>query len=337
MVKAYLILLVIIDHNNFSRDFIGPFLDGFTFHVVGFFSLYYMNKYDQKQNYTGLILKQVVRYLYPYILFVITLSIAIYVKESPDLVLHVSVTLKALYSGNYLFLKQSTHMYLLWFLPVFVSFVFLDRLYKGYSEGYPKLLFFLLFILFVCVPFIPNNMRITMPMGILTAFYILFLAVIIKFLYINYISNLKIKIRVLGLLFVFILIKLLQIKLNFSQEIGFLQVSTITEPLGFVINSLESIIGVLLVYAISSIPLKGFLNDVGKYSLQIYLFHAFFAAFIYKILIFTFNEHNVLIWLASIILTAGVSTVVAVKTMKNRMLLRYLFPKDFNTLIVGNK
>ena len=176
-----------------------------------------------------------------------------------------------------------------------------------------------------------------MPMGILTAFYILFLAVIIKFLYINYISNLKIKIRVLGLLFVFILIKLLQIKLNFSQEIGFLQVSTITEPLGFVINSLESIIGVLLVYAISSIPLKGFLNDVGKYSLQIYLFHAFFAAFIYKILIFTFNEHNVLIWLASIILTAGVSTVVAVKTMKNRMLLRYLFPKDFNTLIVGNK
>lgn len=337
MAKAYFILLVIIDHNNLSRYFIGDFLEGLTFHVVGFFSLYYMNEYDKKQCYTDLILKQVVRYIYPYALFVISLSVVIYFQKAPDLSSHIAVTLKALYSGNYIFLKQSTNMYLLWFLPAFVSFVFLDKLYKGYAEKYNKPMFLGLFCLFISIPFLPESIDKIMPMGLLAACYILFLTVVIKFLYITYISTLEIKVRVFVVLLAFIIIKLIQIELNLSQEIGFLKVAVITDVPAFVINTLESVVGVLLVYAVSSIPLYGFLNAMGKYSLQVYLFHAFIAVFISKILDLSFNEYNFITWLVSILLTAGFSTVLSMNIMKNKVFLRYLFPKDFNVLIFGNK
>lgn len=337
IVKAYLILLVIIDHNDMSRSYIGSFLDGFTFHVVGFFSLYYMNQEYDKQSFRSLLFKQGVRYLYPYLFFVITLSFVVYLTGFFELSAHAWTTLQALFTGNYLLLKQSTNMYLLWFLPAFVSFVFLEKSYKTYAAKFPIKMFLCLLALFLYIPFVPDFIQSALPLGVLTACYILLLTVVIKYLYLGLISKLDVYLSIALVLLVFIFIKAIQIQLNLIQEVGFLQVTSIEEPIPLIVNALESVVGVLLVYVVSSVNFGRFMEWMGKYSLQVYLFHAFIALFVYKVLSTFFNDLSLYVWLISIMGTALISTIISLKAMNNRVLLRYLFPKDVNVLLWGTK
>lgn len=335
MAKAYFILLVIIDHNNLSRVFIGDFLQGFTFHVVGFFSLYLINQNENQQNYVGLMSKSVVRYLYPYTLFVIGLSLVMYLAQPSDLASQAILVLKALYTGNYIYLKQSTNMYLLWFLPAFVSFVCLVEIYKKARRLYPNTILLCIFTMFLVIPFFSVNMQQLFPLGGMTACYILTLAVVINYLYTKFRCIDK---TILFILFpLFILVKYFQVKLNLTQEIGFLVVTTIEEPIPLIFNALESIFGVLLVFYISALHENRFMNTMGRYSLQVYLLHAFVAVAVWSSLRILLDSDTMISWLITISLTALSSTYLAIKIMNNKLLLRYLFPKDFKTLSLGVK
>lgn len=330
IVKGLLIILVIFDHNEYAHKIFPEFLSGFTFHVLGFFSLPFLRQAEFLN--LAVIKRMFYSYLFPYIWIVCALAVVTATLQQTFTITAITRTLHAIYSGEALTLKAATQMSLLWFLPSFFSLMFLRGLFTTVSKRVRYLLFFIIFVLHFWLGLTPPEYRAYFPLGILAALYSLPNIALVIFLNESLLKKLNSSLALALTIVSFILIKSVQMKWGLYQELGFLELASLRNPLDLLVNDAEAILGALLVFQLARFSLGEWIALCGKFSLQIYLFHAFFALVIYKLsLTFTHIDPMVLlvlsIALTVILTTLSVRYVFGYPTMR-----RICFPKSFNEL-----
>jgi peptidoglycan/LPS O-acetylase OafA/YrhL len=110
-------------------------------------------------------------------------------------------------------------------------------------------------------------------------------------------------------------------------------VADYTQPYALLINDLEAMTGVWMVYQLGRLQLGSFIATAGQYSLQVYCFHAFIAAGIYKAMLLTLGGWPPLpLFVTSVALTAIVSVVVCRFLAERTIIQRLVFPRNTKEL-----
>jgi fucose 4-O-acetylase-like acetyltransferase len=327
IVKGLLILLVAIDHNDFARDVIPGFLRGLSFHVVAFMALPFIR--PALPLNTAAIRKHFFRLYYPFFVFACVTAGGYWLSTGRPFGDALVDLLHALYSANVVSLKAATNMALLWFLPSLFSLLIV----KGMIEGAARpLKLFLVVAVLVCHPLIGAASGLTqhyLPLGLLPAVYIVPLVYVIAFLHLKTFEPMPRKIAFLVSALLFAGVKHAQIQLGLSQEVGFVLVSDYRSPLALLVNDLEAITGTLLVFQMSRFHLGSFCESLGKFSLQVYLFHAFIGAALFVTIKRMPIAIDLTVALAvSVLLTLWASMLVARGVFGTKHLKSALFPED---------
>lgn len=332
-IKAILVIFVIVDHNNFSRLIFSDWLAGFSFHVVGFLALIFMKTKQEKFTFNNVVLNYGVRYYYPYFIFVIGLWLVIRIFYQEINFNELEKLLLSLYSADYRLLKETTHLYLLWFLPALLSLILLMLMFMNFTKKYKVFFVFMCMFFHIGASELLKKYSIYIPLNLLVALYVFPLALIIVAIN-NYLLNNFNRVICLCTVFLsFFMVKTIQIEWGLKQEIGFLLVDTYKTWPALLINDLESIVGAVLIFQIARFKCGDFLDVIGKNSLQIYLIHIFVAQPIY-LLVQPFTQVINPLWL--LILTAGVtiylSYLISTLIMNNKFIKRFTFPKNIYEL-----
>lgn len=336
VLKGIFIVLVIIDHNDFARGVIAPFLKGMGFHVMGFLMIPFLRPAPAWNREFA---HYLFRLYYPYFVMVTALSIFVAFLTPVTPAEQVGRWVHSLYSGHSGILKETTHMALLWFLPSFFSLVLL-RTWIEHVGG--KFKFLAIGVLWVAHPLIgPIAMatRDYLPLGLLPAIYVLPLAYLGIALHRILLQPLG-AVSAIGLsAMLFFLIKAIQINFGFDNEIGFVAVADYRDPFELLINDAEAITGVLMVFQISRLrwerlQLGRVLEMIGKYSLQMYLFHAFVALLVYKLTMLAIGETTLLVLFGLSLLTTILLTLPLARfAAKQPLIRRSLFPRSLHELM----
>lgn len=324
--KGLLIILVIFDHNEYAHQIFPDFLRGFSFHVLGFFVLPFFRSAENIS--LDKIKKMAVAYLYPYVWLSLGMLILSSILQQRSLLSATGNFLPALYSGNAIQLKASTGMALLWFLPSFFSLMVLRAYLASLNHVISACVIFSIACAHPLISLIPPSLQSYIPLGLLPALYAFPLIFLIVFFQEKLISKIEKNTALTLSALLFLLVKYFQIKMNLTQELGFVDVSNYHQPVALFVNDLEGISGVLLMLQIARIPLSTLIESCGKYSLPIYLFHAFFALMSYRLLERFFDDYPSPLRLAlSMIATIGITLTFAIQLYKMEKLRSVLFYK----------
>jgi fucose 4-O-acetylase-like acetyltransferase len=329
VVKGLLVLLVVVDHNDFSRSVFPGFLYGFSFHVVGFMTLPFLRPAPAPDRQ---FCQYLFRLYYPFLIVASVLALAV-VLLAPVSPLHqLEGWALSLYSGNSDVLKQTTHMAMLWFLPSFVALVALRTGLDHIGRSGRLLAIAALCAIHPLIGVAPERIQDYVPLGLLPALYMVPLALVAAW---GHVRLLRLP-RVAGLaltLLVYALVKSVQMSAHLYYEVGFAIVADYTQPFALLVNDLESITGVWMVFQLGRFSLGSLVETAGKLSLQVYLFHAFVAALVYKLLISTASgTPAVVLFCVSLALTAVLATLLARFLTEQGTIRRLLFPRTTGEL-----
>lgn len=324
VVKGLLVLLVVVDHNDFSRSIFPGFLYGFSFHVVGFMTLPFLRPAPAPDRQFG---QYLFRLYYPFLVMASALALVVALLAPVSPLQQFEHWALALYSGNSAVVKQATHMAMLWFLPSFVALVALRTLLDHIGRAGRLLAILALCAIHPLIGVNPDAIENYLPLGLLPALYMVPLALVAAW---GHLRLLKLP-RVAGLaltLLVYALVKSLQMAAHLYYEVGFAIVADYTQPYALLLNDLESVTGVWMVFQLGRFSLGALIETAGKYSLQVYLFHAFVAALIYKLLVSTASgTPAIVLFCVSFVLTAVLATLLARFLAEQRTIRRLLFPR----------
>ena len=329
VVKGILVLLVVIDHNDFSRSVFPGFLYGLSFHVVGFMTLPFLRPAPAPDRAFG---QYLFRLYFPFVVLAsaLALAVALLVPVSP--LLQVERWALMLYSGNSAIIKQVTHMAMLWFLPSFVALVALRTGLEHIGRIGKILAIAALCAIHPLIGVAPDRIENFLPLGLLPALYMVPLALVAAW---GHARLLRLP-RFAGLaltLAVYTLVKLAQMSAHLYYEVGFAIVADYTQPFALLVNDLESITGVWMVFQLGRFSLGSLVETAGKYSLQVYLFHAFVAALIFKLLVSIAGGTPALVlFCVSFALTAVLATLLARFLAEQGTIRRLLFPRTTGEL-----
>jgi hypothetical protein len=126
-------------------------------------------------------------------------------------------------------------------------------------------------------------------------------------------------------------VKYLQVRGHLYNEVGFAEVADYTRPFALLLNDLESVTGVLMLFQLCRLPLKSFIEQFGRYSIQVYLFHAFIALGVYKAVLLL-PAGAAVHFAVSFGVTAASSLLVARWMAQNPLAQRFIFPRTPATL-----
>lgn len=335
VLKGLLIILVILDHNEYARDLFPQFLNGFSFHVIGFFALPFLRPLQSFGKNT--LEKLSFAYFYPYVWFVCGMALITSIVSGKSLIASIPNLLLAIYSGNAFVLKDVTRMSLLWFLPSFVSLLLIRNLVFESQKNVKTFLILLFLLMHVGIGYIGGRNSYYVPMGLLSAAYAFPLITIIIYLHKELLAKLKREQAILISSVALILSKYWQIHMGLHQELAFVVVSDFRDMAAIMANDLEAITGTLFLFQISRLNMGRLIEIIGRNSMQVYLFHAFVALLIFKLIEVTPNTTPVEIkFLLSMVLTTAVTSFIAQIVMKNSVSSKLLFPrnwKDFSVLV----
>lgn len=332
--KGLLILLVIFDHNEYAHQLFPKFLEGFSFHVVGFFALPFLRP-SEIFSFKRLP-DMLVRYYFPYAWIVCGMALISLFITKIELLTWASHLMLALYSGNNAILKTVTQMSMLWFLPSFFALVIIRSIFSNSILG--KV--FLLTLTIIIHPVLGEwviQVRDYLPIGLLPILYVIPLLFFIATAQQVLFDKIPKKQAFLMVTLSFITVKYFQIQLGAAQELGFAEVATYKTPLNLLVNDFEAITGVLMLFQISRFNFDfnyfRFIEMLGKNSLQVYLCHGFIALVIYKFTqkIPVFPPSFLLI--ISFIFASFLAGLFAKFLTSNRWTSRFLFPKNWKDLI----
>lgn len=337
--KGLLIILVIFDHNEYAHQLFPDFLRGFSFHVLGFFTLPFLREADSIN--LARLRKMFFSYLYPFLWFAGGMSIlTLFLKSrsssvglggmpSEMLSQLLSQMLLALYSGNAILLKGATGMSLLWFLPSFFSLMVIRALLAGRNNFQQILAWLCLFSIHPLISLLPPSTQVSIPLGLLPALYAIPLIMLLVIFQRHIYEKLPTTYAIFLSALLFSAIKYLQIQMNLTQELGFVDVANYQNWRALLVNDLEGIFGVLMIFQLARYDLSALINACGKYSLQLYLFHAFIALMIYRLLEKYFTgTHSGFLLLVSMLTTIVISLGFVAQLMKIHRLQNLLFPKN---------
>lgn len=333
LLKGMFILLVVLDHNDFVRSIIPGFLQGFGFHVMGFMMIPFLRPAGPlDRNF----MQYLFRLYYPFLLIVTIMSVIVAWITPVSAAEQASRWALALYSGNSDILKEATHMALLWFLPSFVALIVLRTLMENASN---RIKTGAILAAWAVHPFIGNaapSLQDYLPLGLLPALYVLPLAYLGIFLHQRYFQSLGKTNALVQSAVVFILVKACQMHFGFSNEIGFAAVAGIDNWFAMLCNDAEAVTGVLMLFQASRFSLGRLLEAFGKYSLQIYLLHAFLALGVYKLTLASGLRSIPMAFALSLCATALSTLVVARLVMAQPRIRRFVFPRNWQDLTRGS-
>jgi hypothetical protein len=330
IVKGLLILLVIVDHNDFARSVIPGFLLGFSFHVLGFLTLPFLRPAPALDRH---LVQYAFRLYHPFFVITTVLALVVFFISPVSFPHQLNLWLLSLYSGNFSLLKESTHMSMLWYLPSFVALV---ALRAAIEHAGPAVKCFILAGLVAIHPFIglvAPAIQDFLPLGLLPVLYAIPLCYLAAAVHGRLFERCS---RVTGIaasVALYAAVKYLQIRANLPNELGAAAVADYTQPYALLINDLEAVSGVWMVFQLGRFRLGSFIELAGKYSLQMYCFHAFIAAVIYKTLLFTNGKLGVIyLFPLSVAMTAAITVVVCRFLTERPAFRRMMFPKNVDEL-----
>jgi hypothetical protein len=331
IVKGLLILLVMVDHNDFARSVIPGFLLGFSFHVLGFLTLPFLRPAPALDRH---LLQYAFRLYYPFFVLATVLSLVVYLISHVPLQHQFNLWLLSLYSGNFSLLKESTHMSMLWYLPSFVALVVLRAVIEHVG---PAARYAILAALVAMHPFIglvAPGIEDFLPLGLLPVLYAIPLCYLAAGVHGRLFERCSRLTGIAASVALYSAVKYLQIRAHLPNELGAAEVADYTQPFALLINDLEAISGVWVIFQLGRFPLGSFIQLAGKYSLQIYCFHAFIAAVIYKTLVFTAGKFNVVyLFPLSVLMTAVITVVVCRFLTERPAFRRMMFPRNTDELV----
>ena len=340
VLKGLLIILVVVDHNDFSRQLIPGFLYGLTFHVVGFMTIPFLRPAHQlgSREFGD----YVFRLYYPFLLVTCALWAVVTVTGTVPLAERLAALGLVLYSGNAELLKATVNMGLLWFLPSFIALVALRAAMESGGPVLKAAVLALLIALHPVIGTVARSVENYLPLGLLPALYIIPLAYAGVYLHRKLFEPLPVAPAVLVSLAAYVAVKAVQMSLALSNEVGFSAVADYTEPLALLVNDLEAVAGTLMLFQLARVrvgaifALFAMVEPCGKYSMQMYLFHAFVALGLYKALLLLVPGAPPLYLfvgslLATIVITLGGAAIV----MRTAWLKRMIFPRNVHELVRG--
>jgi hypothetical protein len=330
VLKGLLIILVILDHNDFARSVIPGFLRAFSFHVVGFMALPFLR--DTMRPFTAQFAQYTFRLYYPFALVTCALSVAAWIAAGTPASAQIQSTVLALYSGNWKVLDQTTGLALLWFLPSLISLLFLRALIESLPRYAGAMLLAMACVAHFFVGKISPAAQAYFPMGLLPAIYVLPLAYVIASIHKGVLARVPTWLAISCTLALFVAVKLVQMRMNLTNEIGFLQVASYTRPWNVLVNDLEAVTGSVMMFQLARALDSKLVATCGQYSMQVYLIHAFVAAAIYKLLGLLPAGSPLLAFPLSLALTVVLSAALVTFLLRFSVVRRFVFPRSTHDL-----
>jgi fucose 4-O-acetylase-like acetyltransferase len=276
--KGILILLVILDHNDFSRSLMAGFLYGFGFHVVGFMTIPFLKPAPALDRNFG---NYVFRQYWPFFVVVSLTALAVLVTTQVPAWTQLRLWGLSLYSGNSAVLKETTHMALLWFLPSFISMVAV-RAAIEHAGTAGKAAIALLCVAHLFIGAYAGSIQDYLPLGLLPALYVIPLGYLGVWVHRRLLGRIPAVFALLLAVAIYAAVKHLQMRAHFYNEVGFAEVADYRHPFALLVNDLEAVTGVLMLFQLCRLRIAAVFDAFGRYSMQIYLFHAFIALAVYK-------------------------------------------------------
>lgn len=329
--KGVLIILVIADHNEFTRSLFPEFFRGLTFHVVGFMTIPFLR--PPMQVASRAFADYAWRLYYPFLWLVCALWLVVTVSEGGPLAHRLGLLAAVLYSGNADLLKQVLHIGLLWFLPSFLALVTIRNLIDTAGGRARQMALALLLVAHLWIGMVAVALQDYLPLGLLPALYMIPLGYAGVALHRKLFEPLGAGRALLLSTLAFAAIKALQMHLHLNNEVGFAQVADVRNLGALLVNDLEAVSGTLMLFQAARLNIGGLFAACGKVSMQIYLFHAFIALALYKLLMHTLGQLAP-VWLfvfsmsATVLLTLAAARLV----MRVPLLRRLLFPRSLDEL-----
>lgn len=334
ILKGLLIIWVVIDHNDYSRSIFPGFLLGFSFHVVGFMALPFLRELPKLTP--GYVADNFFRLYYPFFWLTLLLGIIVALSSAGGLQEGVRRLLMVWYSGNSEILKQTTGMALLWFLPSMFSLMLILALLASCRRSIAFVLMLAIVAIHFFIGVVAAGAQHYLPLGLLPALYVIPLAALIALLQKRFFERLQTWPAIMIALLVFVVVKYGQMRQGLYQEVGFSLVSDYRRPLALALNDLEAITGVLLMFQLARLPLGGFIESCGKYSMQVYVFHGFIGFACYRLLS-GLNPG----WPVSVSFTLSLATTVVSSLLLAKLVMgidlikRLAFPRNWAELLGG--
>jgi fucose 4-O-acetylase-like acetyltransferase len=110
------------------------------------------------------------------------------------------------------------------------------------------------------------------------------------------------------------------------NEVGFAEVADYTRPAALLLNDLECVTGVLMLFQLCRLPLGRLIEQFGRYSIQVYLFHAFIALAVYRAVLLV-PASAAVHFAVSFCVTAFLSLLLARWLAHNPLAQRFIFPR----------
>lgn len=326
LLKGMLIILVVIDHNDFSRSLFPAFLLGFGFHVVGFMTIPFLKSAAPLDRHFPAYL---FRQYWPFMVVATAMSVVVAIASHVEPAVQLKAWALALYSGNSQALKHATGMALLWFLPSFVAMVALRTL----VENAPRLLriaaIALLCVTHLFIGTVAASVQDYLPLGLLPALYVIPLGYLVVLLQRIAFARMRPALALAVAVWLFVPVKYLQMKAHLYNEVGFAIVADYTNLTALLLNDLEAITGVLMLFQASRFPLPRLVESCGRYSMQLYLFHAFVALLVYKAaLVAGAGAPVAVLFAVSVVATVLLTLALARRVGDSKLAQRFLFPRS---------
>jgi fucose 4-O-acetylase-like acetyltransferase len=330
IVKGLLILLVIVDHNDFARSVIPGFLLGFSFHVLGFLTLPFLRPAAALDRH---LLQYAFRLYHPFFVIATVLALVVFFLSPVSAWHQLNLWLLSLYSGNFSLLKESTHMSMLWYLPSFVALVVLRAVIEHVGPAARCLILAVLVAIHPFIGLVAPGIQDFLPLGLLPVLYAIPLCYLAAGVHRRLFERCSRLGGIAASVALYAAVKYLQMRAHLPNELGAAQVADYSEPYALLINDLEAVSGVWMIFQLGRFQLGSFIELAGKYSLQMYCFHAFIAALIYKTLLFTAGKLGaVYLFPLSILMTAVIAVVVCRFLTERPAFRRMMFPRNTDEL-----
>lgn len=275
--KGILILLVIFGHaSNFWTP--EPFITFSIkfFHVACFLLFPFI--YDMKPLTLPFIRDRFVRYYVPFGIFLLGYSILYFIAFGDILQMTQWSfdVMQAFFFGTAMFLDEASGLRALWFLPVLLSLTFISYFLIGNLKIHIIGLLMMSLLLHVTVGILPVDIAAYIPFGIVNAFYLLFLGLVVRWI----VSFLKPVLDRLALVFLGLSILGVFLSFHFDTLIKFpvMALPDMHQPLGLVIHGLIIVSMFLFLITNKFLQRFTFLKWCGQNSLILYLAHLLFLA-----------------------------------------------------------
>ena len=297
--KGLLILLIVFGHiSQLLQQYGSLHATLYSFHVVSFLLLPFL--FNQDHLTLKNIKKNLRRIYIPYSLFFLLSLIAFSLIEHHFNTLS---ALKAWIIGSSALLKVETGFRIFWFFPALLSTIILLMGYNMLSEKRKKILFFMMLLTHILIPFIPKHALFYFPLSSYISLYLFSIGLIVKYLY----EHWNYSKHSLLISTIFILSLVLSYGSDFSLASAIFP-NIIKNPLNFLLQDIIMIVSFFALILWSK-KLK-FLESFGKYSLAIFTIHPFIIQVVNKVYVWETFMEGLLKFLMVLVITYGVVKII---------------------------